>query len=143
LRDRWPSMTLMVLTVHDENDRIMGALCNGADGYLLKNTPPARLLEAIREAALGGSPMSPEIARQVVMLFRKVKPPAESTHQLTPHEFRILQLLVEGENYKSSAVRLGVSPNTVAYHVRKVYSKLHVHSRSEAVSKALRSGLLR
>ena len=143
LRQRWPSISPLMLTIHDDNDRIMDALCNGADGYLLKSTAPARLLEAIQEASFGGSPMSPEIARQVVELFRRVQPPRQADYQLTPHEMRILQMLVGGANYKSAAAKLGVSVNTVSYHVRHIYEKLHVHSRSEAVTKALRSGLFR
>jgi DNA-binding NarL/FixJ family response regulator len=85
--------------------------------------------------------MSPEIARRVVEQFRKAAPPPQADYALTPHETRILKLLVEGENYKTAARKLGVSVNTVSYHVRGIYEKLHVHSRSDAVAKALRSGL--
>ncbi len=143
IRDRWPAVSPLVLTVYDDDERILEALCAGANGYLLKNTPPVRLLEAIRDSAAGGSPMSPEVARRVVELFRRVQPPPKADYQLTPHEVRILNLLVHGENYKTAAVKLGVSVNTVSYHVRHIYDKLHVHSRSEAVAKALQSGLLR
>ncbi len=141
LREHWPSISPLVLTVHGDDGRIMDALCAGANGYLLKNTPPRRLLEAITESAAGGSPMSPAVARRVVELFRRIRPPSKSEHELTPHELRILNLLVSGENYKTAAVKLGVSVNTIAYHVRHIYEKLHVHSRSEAVAKALRSGI--
>jgi DNA-binding NarL/FixJ family response regulator len=143
IHDRWPSVCPVMLTVYDDDERIMEALCAGANGYLLKNTPPVRLLEAIKDSAAGGSPMSPEVARRVVELFRRVQPPPQADYQLTAHEVRILNLLVRGENYKTAAVILGVSVNTVSYHVRHIYDKLHVHSRSEAVAKALRSGLLR
>jgi DNA-binding NarL/FixJ family response regulator len=141
MRAKWPAICPIALTVHDDDRRVIAALCAGADGYLLKNTPPARLVEAIRDGVRGGSPMSPEIARRVVELFRKVAPPPQADYALTPHETRILKLLVEGENYKTAARKLGVSVNTVSYHVRGVYEKLHVHSRSDAVAKALRSGL--
>jgi DNA-binding NarL/FixJ family response regulator len=102
----------------------------------------AKLVEAIRDGTRGGSPMSPEIARWVVDLFRKIAPLPQADYQLTPHEIRILKLLVSGENYKTAAQKLGVSVNTVSYHVRSIYEKLHVPSRSDAVAKALRSRLV-
>jgi DNA-binding NarL/FixJ family response regulator len=142
LRKRFPHVIPLVLTVYEDDDRIFQALCAGACGYLLKKTPPARLLEGLKEAAGGGAPMSPEIARRVIALFHKVKPPPRAEHQLTPHELRILKLLVEGENYKSAAAVLCVSINTIAFHMRHIYEKLQVHSKSEAVAKALRSGII-
>lgn len=87
--------------------------------------------------------MSPEVARRVVELFRRVQPPPQADYRLTPHEVRILNLMVRGENYKTAAVKLDVSVNTISYHVRHIYDKLHAHSRSEAVAKALQSGILR
>jgi DNA-binding NarL/FixJ family response regulator len=140
---RWPEVSLVTLTVYDDDARILEALCAGATGYLLKNTPAGRLQDAIRDSASGGSPMSPEVARRVIELFRRVQPPPQADYQLTPHEMRILNLLVRGENYKTAAVTLGVSVNTISYHVRHIYEKLHVHSRAEAVTKALRGGLIR
>lgn len=118
------------------------ALCPGAFGYLLKNTPPARLIESIREVANGGAPVSPEIARWVITLFQKIRPLERSEYELTPHEIRILKLLVEGHNYKTAAAELHVTVNTVSFHVRRIYEKLHVHSKSEAVAKALRAKLI-
>jgi DNA-binding NarL/FixJ family response regulator len=132
-----------MLTVYDDDERIFDALCAGASGYLLKKTAPARLLESLREAAAGGSPMSPEVARRVIALFREVRPPAQADYDLTPHERRLLGMLVEGHNYKTAAAELGVSVNTVSFHVRHVYQKLQVHSRSEAVAKALRERIVR
>jgi DNA-binding NarL/FixJ family response regulator len=143
LRKRSPTVSPLVLTVHSENDRLVQALCNGANGYLLKNTPPARLLEAIKESVSGGSPMSPEIARSVVELFRRFQQEPESSFDLNPHEKRILQFMADGESFRSVAGRLSVTVHTVSYHVRGIYEKLHVHSRSDAVAKALRSGLLK
>jgi len=140
LIERWPSIYPLILTVHDENQRILDALCAGANGYLLKGTAPARLLECLKEAANGGAPMSPEVARRVIEVFRK-RPPQQADYDLTPHETRILKLLVSGENYKTAAVKIGVTSHTISFHVRRIYDKLHVHSRSEAVAKALRSGL--
>lgn len=139
---RWPAITLLTLTVHEEHSFIFESLCAGADGYLLKSTPPDQLLHCVRDALRGGAPMSPGIAKKVITLFRKVRPAPELTHELTPHESRILKLLASGENYKTSAKLLGVSVNTISFHVRSIYSKLHVHCRSDAVAKALRSGLI-
>jgi DNA-binding NarL/FixJ family response regulator len=142
LKQRYPSLTVLMLTVYDDDDRIFDALCAGACGYLLKKTPPARLLDSIREAAQGGAPMTPEIARRVVRLFRKIRPPERAEYKLTPHELRLLKLLVEGHNYKTAATQLNISFNTVCFHIKSIYEKLQVHSKSEAVAKALRNGLV-
>jgi DNA-binding NarL/FixJ family response regulator len=130
-----------MLTVYDDDERIFDALCAGASGYLLKKTPPARLLDSLREAVEGGAPMSPEVARRVIALFQRVRPPQRADYDLTPHETRILKMLVDGHNYKSAAGELDVSVNTVAFHVKRIYEKLQVHSKSEAVAKAIRNGL--
>lgn len=143
LKDRYEALLLLMFTVYDDDDRIFGAMCAGACGYLLKKTPPARLLESLREVVGGGAPMSPEVARRVVALFRECRPPACADYRLTPHEIRLLTLLVDGHNSKTAAVHLGVSINTVGFHLRRVYEKLQVHSRSEAVVKALRAHLVR
>src|SRR5512132_1510379 len=143
LKERYPDLQLLVLTVYDDDDRIFDALCAGACGYLLKKTPPPRLLESIREAVNGGAPMSPEIARRVVDLFREIRPPEHADYRLTPHELRLLKLLVEGHDYKTAAVQLGVSFNTICFHIRHIYEKLQVHSKSEAVTKALRNRLIK
>lgn len=142
LKERYPDLTTLMLTVYDDNERIFDALCAGACGYLLKKTPPARLLENLKEAVEGGSPMSPEIARRVVALFREIRPPERADYSLTPHELRLLKLLVEGHNYKTAAVQLGISYNTVCFHIKNIYDKLQVHSKSEAVTKALRNRLV-
>jgi DNA-binding NarL/FixJ family response regulator len=143
IRDRFPATEVIMLTVYSEEDRVFESICNGACGYLLKKTPPAQLLQAIAEASQGGAPMSPEIARKVVTLFRTVRPPGPVDHDLTPQETRLLRLLSEGHSYESAGANLNVSVNTVRNYVRSVYHKLHVHSKSEAVSKALRRGILR
>jgi DNA-binding NarL/FixJ family response regulator len=109
LRERYPAVALVVLTVFDDDERIFNALCAGACGYLLKGTPPVKLLESIREVVAGGAPMSPEIARRVVNLFRTIRPPDQSDYSLTPHELRILKLLVDGHSYKSAGSELGVA----------------------------------
>ena len=143
LKERYTDLMLLMLTVYDDDDRIFDALCAGACGYLLKKTPPARLLECLKEAVEGGAPMSPEIARRVVALFRECRPPERANYHLTPHETRLLKLLVEGHNYKTAAAQLGVSFNTVCFHIKSVYEKLQVHSKSEAVAKALRNRLIK
>jgi DNA-binding NarL/FixJ family response regulator len=142
LKERFPELVIVVLTVYEDDDRIFEAICAGASGYLLKKTPATRLLEGIQEAATGGAPMSPEVATRVIQLFRRFRPAAPATHGLTPHEVRLLRLLVDGHNYKTAAGELGVSVNTIAFHMKHIYEKLHVHSKSEAVSKALRTRIL-
>jgi len=142
LRERLPHMQILMLTIYAEQDRVFESICNGACGYLLKKTPPARLLEAIREAHEGGSPMSPEIARKVVTLFRKTHEPADPQERLTPAEVRLLRLLSEGHSYQSAGEELHISVNTVRNYIRNIYEKLRVHSKSEAVTKALRTGLI-
>lgn len=142
LKQSYPSILLLMLTVYDDDEMIFDALCAGACGYLLKKTPPARLLESLKEAMDGGAPMSPEIARRVIKLFQEIHPPERADYKLTPHEIRLLRLLVEGHNYKTAAVEVGVSVTTVAFHMRNIYAKLQVHSKSEAVAKALRNRLV-
>lgn len=143
VKTRHPDLPILVLTVYDDDHRIFDALCAGACGYLLKDTPPARLLTSLEEAVTGGSPMSPEIARRVVALFREFHAPRAADYDLTPHETRLLRLLVDGHNYKTAAQSLSVSVNTISFHMRRIYEKLQVHSKSEAVSKALRQRLIR
>ncbi len=142
LKDRFPELRLLMLTVYDDDEVIFDALCAGACGYLLKKTPPARLMEGVREAMQGGAPMSPEIASRVIKLFREIRPPERADYKLTPHESRLLKMLVEGHNYKTAAAELGISVTTVAFHMRNIYDKLQVHSKSEAVAKALRNRIV-
>jgi DNA-binding NarL/FixJ family response regulator len=142
LKERYPDLPMIALTVYDDDDQIFGALCAGALGYLLKNTPPARLLECLKEVVSGGAPMSPEVARRVVRLFKDVRPPERASYRLTPQETQLLKLLVEGHNYKTAAAELTLSVHTVSFHMRNIYSKLQVHSKSEAVAKALRDRIV-
>jgi len=142
LKERYPSLTILMLTIYDDDERIFDALCAGASGYLLKKTPPVKLLESLREAVAGGAPMSPEVASRVIALFRDVRPPDRAQYDLTPHESRLLKLFVEGHNYKTAAAELGVSVHTISFHLRSIYEKLQVHSKSEAVAKALKNRLV-
>jgi DNA-binding NarL/FixJ family response regulator len=142
LKERYPDLLILMLTVYDDDERIFDAMCAGASGYLLKKTPPARLLDSLREVASGGAPMSPEVAKRVIALFREIRPPDRSDYELTPHETRLLKLLVQGHNYKTAAAELGVTVHTVSFHLRSIYEKLQVHSKSEAVAKALQNRLV-
>lgn len=142
LKELHPGLLVLMLTVYDDDERIFDAMCAGACGYLLKKTPPARLLASLEEVVAGGAPMSPEVARRVIALFREIRPPDRADYHLTPHETRLLKLFVEGHNYKTAAAELKVSVNTINFHVRSIYDKLQVHSRSEAVAKALLNRLV-
>jgi DNA-binding NarL/FixJ family response regulator len=142
LKQRYPSMQVLMLTVYDDDDRIFDALCAGASGYLLKRTPPVKLLESIREAMSGGAPVSPEVATRMIKFFREFHSAERSEYELTPHETRLLKLLTEGYNYTTAAEKLGVSYNTIKFHVRHIFEKLQVHSKSEAVVKAMRDRLV-
>jgi DNA-binding NarL/FixJ family response regulator len=143
---RWPGSAAVMLTVFEEEDRIFEALCNGAVGYILKRAPRLRLLEAIREVREGGSPMSPEIARKAIRELqrqgRSRLPLPPDTASLTPQDVRLLRLLAEGHGYQDAASEMGVSINTVRNHIRRIYEKLSVHSRAEAVAKGLRAELV-
>lgn len=141
LKGRFPALQFLVLTSYNDDGRVFSAMCAGACGYLLKKTPPARLLEAIDELRDGGAPMTPEIARQVVDLFRKSAPPPTAAYKLTPAETRLLRLLVDGHSYKTAAHEMNVTIHAVSFHARNIYEKLQVHSKSEAVAKALRDRL--
>lgn len=142
LKQKYPDLTILMLSVYEDNERIFDALCAGAVGYLLKKTPPAKLLDGLREAVAGGAPMSPEVARRVISLFRDVRPPERVDYDLSPHEIRLLKLLVEGHSYKTAAAELNVTVNTISFHLKNIYDKLQVHSKSEAVAKALKNRLV-
>ncbi len=142
LREKFADLPVVVFTVHGEDDKIFQALCAGANGYLLKDTPPARIIEAMKEVLDGGAPMSPEVARRVVSLFRQFSPPERADYRLTEQETQILKMLVDGHHYKTAARELGISTNTISFHLKNVYEKLQVHSKTEAVAKALREHLV-
>ena len=142
LREIFPVVPIIALTIYDNDTEIFNALCNGANGYLLKNTPPARLLEALKEAVDGGSPMSPSIAARVVDLFRTFRPPDQAGYRLTPQENILLKLLIDGHHKKTAAREMNLSFHTVSFHLKNIYEKLQVHSKTEAVAKALREKLV-
>jgi DNA-binding NarL/FixJ family response regulator len=139
---RYPSLVLLVLSIYEEDQRIFDALCAGATGYLVKNTPPDELIGSLRQAVAGGSPMSPQIARKVIRLFRDLAPASPADYHLTPHETRLLRLMAEGLHYRTAGERLGVTASTVSFHLQQIYRKLQVQTKSEAVAKALRERLI-
>jgi DNA-binding NarL/FixJ family response regulator len=143
LKQADPKLLLVALTVYEDDNSVFDALCAGASGYLLKKTPPARLIECLRDVASGGAPISPEVASRVIAVFRELRRPPAPDLRLTPHELRILQLLAEGHSYKTAAAALSNSVHTVAFHMKSIYQKLQVHSKSEAVAKGLRHRLVR
>lgn len=139
-----PDLNILMLTVYEENEIVYDALCAGACGYLVKKTPPSRLLEAIREIHEGGSPMSSLIARKVINTFQKGKLLQNGSTQfdLTSREKEVLQSLGDGNNYQEISDSLYISVDTVRHHIRNIYKKLHVHSQTQAVAKAIRKGLI-
>lgn len=139
-----PELNILMLTVYEDSQTVFKALCAGACGYLVKKTPPARLLEAIKDANDGGAPMSSLIARQVIDVFKQTqgKQNEEKDTELSAREKEVLTSLSDGNNYQEIAGRLFISVDTVRHHIKNIYRKLHVHSQSEAVAKAIRKGII-
>jgi DNA-binding NarL/FixJ family response regulator len=135
IKDRWPQVQVLICTVHEDDDKIFGALKAGATGYILKRAPIKELVAAIGEVQAGGSPMSASIARKVVSSFRDLGPAGGKGDLLTQREQEILDQLAQGLRFKEIAERLFVSLNTVRTHVRHIYEKLQVQSRIEALNK--------
>lgn len=139
IKKKFPEIKIIMQTVVEDDDKIFQSICNGASGYLLKNTTPARLLQAIEEVNEGGAPMTPSIAQKVLEKFRKQSPASfNELHQLSDREQEILGCLVEGMSYKMIASSCKISIDTVRFHIRNIYEKLHVSSKSEAVIKAMK-----
>ena len=136
-----PTTQIIMLTVHEDNDTIFEAICSGASGYLLKTVKAKRILDAIDEVRGGGAPMNAQIARRVLNMFTQLVTPAYD-YDLTEREKQILELLVESSSKAQIAEKLYLSPYTVDTHIKNIYAKLHVHSRSDAVAKALRERLI-
>ncbi|HEX7655116.1 MAG TPA: response regulator transcription factor [Verrucomicrobiae bacterium] len=143
LKEQFPDLQILMLTVYEDTEKIFQALAAGANGYLLKRSSPTKLLAAIREVHGGGSPMTSSIARKVVASFQKQKPAADSGEekagQLSPREQAVLDGLAKGWTYKQLASELDISIDTIRTYIRRIYEKLHVQSRTEAVAKYLRS----
>lgn len=142
VKSRFPEIEMLMLTVYEDEEKIFESICAGASGYLLKKTPPAKILEAIREIHAGGAPMTAKIARKVLHMFLQNAPLTSTEYQLSQREQEVLAGLVKGLSYKMIADQCHISVDTVRSHIKSIYEKLHVHSKSEAVVKALRSRLL-
>jgi DNA-binding NarL/FixJ family response regulator len=143
IKEKFPEVRILMQTVFEENDKIFAAICAGASGYMLKKTAPHQMIEAIRQTWLGGAPMTPSVAAKVLQMFR-----LQSNYEknelidLSEREKEILSLLVKGKSYKAVALECFISIDTVSTHVRHIYEKLHVHSKSEAVAKAINQKLV-
>lgn len=135
VKDACPEMQFVMFTIYENNEQVFDALEAGANGFLLKNTPPPQMLEALRELYSGGSPMSAHIARKVVASFRKAEAQADAAAVLSAREKEVLEALAKGLLYKEIAAKLGISTGTVRQHIHKIYDKLHVQNRTEALNK--------
>ena len=143
IKEKFPGMLILMQTVFEDNDKIFAAICAGASGYLLKKTSPQKMIEAIRETYLGGAPMTPSVAVKVLKMFRLHGIGEKKEFiDLSAREKEILALLVKGKSYKAVASACFISIDTVSTHVRHIYEKLHVHSKSEAVAKAINQKLI-
>ena len=142
IKSVFPEVKIVIHTVFDDNNRIFECICAGADGYLLKNTSPLKLIQALLELAEGGAPMSPFVAQQVFGYFRKESAVAAS-FQLTNREKEILELLVKGNSYKMIADKTAISIDTVKKHLQNIYHKLHVNCGTEAVAMALQHKIVK
>ena len=136
------SVKILMLTVFDDNKNVFEALRNGANGYILKKTTPAKLLEYISEAASGGAPMTASIATQVLKMFAEINDIVFPDYKLSEREKEVLQFLVNGYSYKMIASEMNISIDTVRSHIKKIYEKLHVNSKSEAVAKAFKDRII-
>lgn len=143
LKELHSNLFLLVLTVFDDETRIFEALCAGAAGYLLKTTAPVKIMESIKETVGGGAVMSPGVAKKVIRHFQSYVPSERVDFHLTAQETRVLRLLVEGCSYKDAATELGISRNTLSTHIKRVYDKMQVHSKSQVVTKAIRNQVIR
>lgn len=144
VKKHFPQMAVVMCTVHDDDDNIFQSLCAGAIGYLLKKTEPEELTKALKDAAQGGSPMSPNIARRVIASFQT--PPAvpdSEQDRLTERELNVLQQMALGKSYSTIAGEMFLSVEGVRYHIRHIYEKLQVHSRAEAIAQGLKDRLIR
>ena len=139
IRTAGSGVLVLMFTVHDDNENVFQAICHGASGYLLKQTAPEKILEGIREAISGGAPMTPSVAKKVLTLFAQPFKKSEDLQTLTAREHDVLSLLVRGQSYKMAAAQLEVGLETLRFHIKNIYTKLHVNSKSEAVAKALQN----
>lgn len=137
LRRLRPNMNILMFTVNEDTNRLFEALTAGANGYLLKSTPPADILVAIQDVAAGGAPMTPSIARRVLQHFHQPRKAKDEVETLSTRESEILHQLSQGHTAKEIATALHLSPDTVRNHIKSIYAKLQVHNRAQAVGKYL------
>ncbi len=142
IKGSFPQLNIVMLTVFEDDDKIFEALRSGATGYLLKKNHPAKLLEAIQEVQRGGAPMSESIAKKVVEFFSNGNKPVHNEYMLSVREKEVLHYLVEGHSYKMIAADMYITVETIRTHIKHIYDKLHVHSKSEAVIKAIKDRLV-
>jgi DNA-binding NarL/FixJ family response regulator len=143
LKPQFPEIKILMETIFEDDEKVFYSICNGAEGYILKNTPPAQILEAIREIHEGGAPMTPSIASKVLAMFKSGKSfDKNESYDLTGREMEVLKYLVDGMSYKLIAEKCFVSIDTVSSHVKNIYKKLQVHSKSEAVAKAIKGRIV-
>lgn len=142
IKEKFPAVQILMQTIFEEDEKIYDSICAGASGYLLKNTPPAKLLEALQEVHSGGSPMSASVARKVLTVFQKQSHFKKEKFDLSEREIEVLQNLVKGMSYKMIADACGITIDTIKFHAKNIYEKLHVHSKSEAVIKAMKNRIV-
>lgn len=143
IKSEYPGMKILILTVFDDKEKIFQALCAGGSGYLLKNSTPQQILQALYDTYKGGSPLSPSVAKLVVQFFQLNMPDASpGDYNLTPKEKELLECLADGKSYKMIADKMGISIETVKTHIKSVYRKLHVNSSHEAVAKVIRQKIV-
>ena len=143
LKPQFPEIKILMETMFEDDEKVFHSICSGAEGYILKSTPPAQILAAVREIHEGGAPMTPSIASKVLSMFKSGTSFArDESYNLTDREMEVLKYLVDGMSYKAVAEKCCVSMDTISTHVKNVYKKLQVHSKSEAVSKAIKGKIV-
>ena len=143
LKPQFPEIKILMETIFEDDEKVFNSICSGAEGYILKNTPPVQILQAIREIHCGGAPMTPSIASKVLAMFKSgTSFTRDESYNLTEREMEVLKYLVDGMSYKLVAEKCFVSLDTVSSHVKNIYKKLQVHSKSEAVGKAIKGKIV-
>lgn len=142
LKKEHPHVQIVILSVFEDDDNVFKAICAGACGYVAKPVMPSQVLDLVEQAFAGASPMSPHIARKVLNMFKQHLPPPKADYNLTPRELEVLDLLIQGFDNKMIAEKLFLSTFTIRAHIRNIYDKLHVHSKSQAVAKALKENMI-
>jgi DNA-binding NarL/FixJ family response regulator len=143
IHQQFPDIQVIMLTVFESNEFIFEAICAGAVGYLLKKSPPIEILKAIEDVKSGGAPMTPSVARKVLQFFPQKKTETDDSEALSEREMEVLELLTKGFTYRMTAYELGISTETVRTYIKRIYTKLHVRSNTEAVAKAFQQNIFK